>query len=300
MEYVSCNLCGADDSVLLFPATIPAVQVPDAVEAFRCTSALYGKHFDIVRCRRCGLGYTNPRLSAEEIMRAYAEVEDPLYDQEYDGRALTFRKHLSRIEKMKSPPGRLLDVGAYSGVFVETAAARGWDAWGLEPCRWALDLARSRGLNMIEGSLDTAAIEPRSFDVITMWDVIEHVTDPLAQLRLVHDLLKPDGLAVVHTMDLDSSFARIMGSRWPWLMEMHIYYFSPRTLGRMAETAGLRVVTSRAEGRYLRLGYVATRIAGLNRMMGQLAGVALKTLGLREAAVPLNFGDLFTLYATRP
>ena len=300
MEYVTCNLCGSDDTELVFPSTIPADRVPDSCDAFRCTSALYGEHFDIVRCRRCGLAYTNPRLPVERIMQAYANVEDPLYVEEYDGRAITFRKHLARLEEFKAPPGRLLDVGAYSGVFVEAAQARGWDAWGLEPCRWALDLARSRGVNMIEGSLDTATIQPQSFDVVTMWDVIEHVTDPLGQLRAVHGLLRPGGLAVVHTMDMSSLFAKIMGRRWPWLMAMHIYYFTPRTLGSLAEKAGLRVITSRAEGRYLRLGYIATRIAGINRVAGRLAASGLRALGLRERAIPLNFGDLFTMYAIRP
>jgi ubiquinone/menaquinone biosynthesis C-methylase UbiE len=299
MEYVTCNLCGSDDAVLLYPSTIPDRQLPDAVEAFRCTSSLYGKHFDIVRCRTCGLGYTNPRLTTDEIMRAYEGVQDPLYVEEYDGRAITFQRHLQRVEALKPPPGRLLDVGAYSGVFVEAAKGRGWDAWGLEPCRWAVDQARRRHLNMIEGSLDTVDLEEQSFDVVTMWDVIEHVTDPLGQLRKLHRILKPGGMAVLHTMDLDSTFAKLMGSRWPWLMEMHIYYFTPQTLGRMAERAGFKVVKARAEGRYLRLGYVATRVGGINRFAGKLAAGALRVCGLREVAIPLNFGDLFTLYATR-
>lgn len=299
MEHVSCNLCGCDDAALLYPSTIEHDQLPNAVEAFRCTSSLYGKHFTIVRCRNCGLGYTNPRLSSEEIMRAYEGVQDPLYVEEYDGRSLTFHRHLRRVEELKAPPGRLLDIGAYSGVFVEAAQARGWDAWGLEPCRWAVEVARGRGLNMLEGSLDTISIEEQSFDVVTMWDVIEHVTDPLDQLRKAYRLLRPGGLAVVHTMDLDSTCAKLMGSRWPWLMEMHIYYFTPRTLGRMAEVAGFKVVKSRAEGRFLRLGYIATRIGGLNRFAGKLAAGGLRMLGLRETAIPLNFGDLFTLYAIR-
>lgn len=299
MEYVTCNLCGQDDTRLLYPSTIPGDKLPDTVEAFRCTSSLYGKHFTIVRCRNCGLGYTNPRLTAAEIMRAYEGVQDPLYVAEYDGRALTFQRHLKRVEALKRPPGRLLDIGAYSGVFVEAARAGGWDAWGLEPCRWAVEQARGRGLNMLEGSLDTVDIEEGSFDVVTMWDVIEHVTDPLQQLRHVRRILKPGGLAVVHTMDLDSTVAKLMGGRWPWLMEMHIYYFTPRTLGRMAEEAGLTVVKAQAEGRYLRLGYVATRIGGLSRFAGNVAAAMLRACGLREVAIPLNFGDLFTLYATR-
>jgi hypothetical protein len=101
-------------------------------------------------------------------------------------------------------------------------------------------------------------------------------------------------------MDVDSLAARLMGPRWPWLMEMHIHYFSQRTLAQMLQQQGFEVIWSGAQGRYLRLGYLATRLGGLNRTLGRAAARAVDALGLNNVALPLNFGDLFTMYARRP
>jgi SAM-dependent methyltransferase len=301
MQYVACNLCGASDTRPRFPGTIPDDALPQHAEAFRCTHSGYGRHHAIVQCANCGLVYANPRLEGDDILDSYVAVEDPLYLQERDGRVLTFERHLRPLEKLKPPPGRLLDVGAYTGVFVEIAARHGWDAWGLEPSRWAVSVAREQGLQMIEGTLESAALPEASYDVITLWDVIEHVTDPFAELRRAYRMLRPGGLLVLHTMDIDSRFARLMGARWPWLMEMHIYYFSRRTLTEMLGKAGFDVLRATPQGRYLRLGYFATRVGGL---LGQPAGRALggivRLLRLNRMPIPLNFGDLFTAYATKP
>jgi len=299
MEYVNCNLCGRNETRVRFPSTLSDEAVPHNVEAFRCTSPGYGRHHTIVQCQHCGLMYTNPRFDGGEILDSYVAVEDPLYLEEREGRVLTFERHLRPLEKIKAPPGRLLDVGAYSGVFVEIAAQHGWDACGVEPSRWAVEQAREHGLHMIEGTLATSSLSDGSFDVVTMWDVIEHVADPFGEIRQAQRLLKTGGLLVVHTMDIDSMFARVMGRRWPWLMEMHIYYFSQRTLRMMLEQAGFTVIGSSAQGRYLRLGYFATRIGGFSRPLGRALGGLFRVLHVREVPVPLNFGDLFTAYALK-
>ena len=299
MEYVACNLCGHNETRLRFPSTVADDTLPSNVEAFRCTSPGYGRHHAIVQCAHCGLVYTNPRLDGTQILDSYAAVEDPTYLEERDGRVLTFERHLQPLEKLHAPPGRLLDVGAYTGVFVEIAAQHGWDAWGIEPGHWAIEQASARGLNMIEGTLAAADLADDSFDVITMWDVIEHLTDPLAEMSQAYRLLKPGGLLVVHTMDIDSLFARLMGARWPWLMEMHVYYFSHRTLAAMLAEAGFKVLSSAPQGRYLRLGYFATRIGGFSPLLGRLLGGLFRVLRLRQVPVPLNFGDLFTAYAIK-
>ncbi len=301
MQYVACNLCGATETRVRFPSTLPDDALPRSPEAFRCTHSGYGRHHTIAQCASCGLVYTNPRLDGRDILDSYVAVEDPLYLQERDGRVLTFERHLRPLERLKPPPGRLLDVGAYTGVFVEIAVRHGWDAWGLEPSHWAVGEARKHGLHMIEGTLDSIELPDASFDVVTLWDVIEHVTDPLAEIRRTHRLLKPGGLLAVHTMDIDSLFARLMGERWPWLMEMHIYYFSRRTLTTMLHQAGFRVIRAVPQGRYLRLGYFATRVGGLlGRPAGRVLGGLFRLLRLGQLPVPINLGDLFTAYATKP
>ncbi len=180
------------------------------------------------------------------------------------------------------------------------AQASGWDAYGIELSTWAVAEAQRRGLRVWEGTqASLAAQRLPPFDVITMWDVIEHFDDPLAELRQAHALLKPGGMMVIHTMNVDSLTARLMGGRWPWLMSMHIHYFSPKTLAQMAARAGFRPTHQHTEGRYLRLGYLATRLAGVAPRLGSWAAGAVQRLGVAGVMAPVNFGDLFTLYAVR-
>ncbi|HKZ86478.1 MAG TPA: class I SAM-dependent methyltransferase [Anaerolineae bacterium] len=300
MQYVVCNLCGSADTRLRFPSTIPDDTLPRDPGAFRCTYSGYGRHHTIAQCTHCGLVYANPRLDGSDILESYVAVEDPLYQEEREGRVLTFERHLRPLERLKPPPGRLLDVGAYTGVFVEIAARHGWDAVGLEPSHWAVQEALNQGLPMIEGTLESADLPRAWYDVITLWDVIEHLTDPHAAIRRCHSLLKPGGLLVLHTMDIDSPFARLMGARWPWLMEMHIYFFSRRTLTAMLEKAGFRVVDAKPQGRYLRLGYFATRVGGLlGQPAGRVMGRLIHALRLSQVPISINLGDLFTAFALK-
>ena len=298
MVEVNCNLCGRDEWRVRFPATMQALP---QVDAFRCTSPGYGHHAQIVECLHCGYVYANPRLAEDKLLAAYAAVEDSTYVQERQGRELTFQRHLQHMEQIvgRANGRSLLDVGAYIGVFVEVAAAAGWQVCGVEPSSWAVVEAQKRGLPVIKGTQNAPELQGKQFDVVTMWDVIEHVDDPTAELRKACHLLKPNGWLVVHTMDVDSLVARLMGPRWPWLMDMHLHYFSQATLAQMMDNVGFEVVWSGVRGRYLRLGYLVTRLGGVHPAWGRLGEAIVSRLGLRETAVPVNFGDLFTTYARR-
>jgi 2-polyprenyl-3-methyl-5-hydroxy-6-metoxy-1,4-benzoquinol methylase len=301
MEYVACNLCGSRDSEVLYPSTLPEGLTGGDIENLRCTSSGYGKHHTIVRCQSCGLVYTNPHRKANAILHKYEEVVDKLYMEEREGRVLTFQRNLRPLEELMPPDQgrRLLDVGCHIGVFLEIAQERGWEAWGVEPSHWAAREAQSRGLRVIEGTLDDVHLAKESFDVITMWDVIEHLTDPLRELRESHRLLRKGGLICIHTMNIESLLAKLMGSRWPWLMEMHLYYFSPRTLGEMLRKAGFTVVKIINQGRFLRLKYLATRIEPYSSLMARMMSNLATALGLQDKAVPINLGDLFTAFARK-
>jgi 2-polyprenyl-3-methyl-5-hydroxy-6-metoxy-1,4-benzoquinol methylase len=301
MVEVSCNLCGRDDWRVRFPSTTHSATDLN-VDLFRCTTPDYGSHAQIVECNHCGLVYANPRWSADELEAAYAAVEDETYVSEREGREITFEKHLRALEQYTGPAnGRsLLDVGAYIGVFVETALAAGWQAEGVEPSAWAVAQARQRHLTVHPGTLSSPELNGRRFDVITLWDVIEHVADPMSELQQAFDLLEPGGWLAVHTMNIDSLTARIMGARWPWLMDMHLYYFSQATLSAMLSKVGYEVMWSGTQGRYLRLGYLGSRLRGMNKTAGTLAGTVIDRLALDRIAIPVNSGDLFTVYGRRP
>lgn len=298
---MNCNLCGADETELLFPSTLERRDAPSTAAQFACTSDEYGVHPPIVRCRQCKLIYANPRPSAEQLVDSYTKVVDTAYLKEREGRELTFRRHLDHLGARVVLDGkkRLLDIGCYIGIFLEQAERRGWEAWGVEPSHWAVEWAQERNLRVIQGTLKEASFPNEYFDLVTLWDVIEHLADPLSELRRIAGVVRPGGWVCIHTMDVGSPFAQVMGKRWPWLMEMHLYYFSRATLTAMLHRAGFRVVETSTRGRVLRLGYVISRLVPYSAALAVAIGSAIRTLGLAERPIPVNFGDLFTAYARK-
>ena len=131
------------------------------------------------------------------------------------------------------------------------------------------------------GTLDSAPHAPESFDLITLWDVVEHVPDPGALLARARELLRPDGLLVLETQDVSSQFARVLGRRWHhYKHDEHLYHFTPATITTLLQGAGLRVdaLTHRHAGKWVSLDFVAERSSRLHpalaRVLGRAAGRA--------------------------
>jgi 2-polyprenyl-3-methyl-5-hydroxy-6-metoxy-1,4-benzoquinol methylase len=288
--------------MLLYPSTIDPVADIEDHSAFRCTSTGYGKHHAIVKCARCGLVFANPRNNGQEVLAKYEKVEDPLYFEERQGRVITFEKHLRPLHQLVGPPNgrKLLDIGAHIGVFVEIANRAGWQATGIEPSHWSVEVARQLGTELIEGTLATSNLPQNTFDVVTLWDVIEHLSDPMAEIKHVFRVLKPGGWIVIHTMNIESLFAKLMGAKWPWFMEMHLYYFSERTLRRLLESAYFQWRRSQTQGRYLRLGYLVSRLKPFAPHLTMALDKLIRAVHLETMPAAINLGDLITVYAQKP
>ena len=145
-------------------------------------------------------------------------------------------------------PGRILDVGCASGTFLGAILAHGWHGEGVEPSAVQFELAKEAlgaKCRLQQCSLQEAKLEGK-FDVVSLWDVLEHVADPVGFLQHCGQLLVPGGLIVLNVPDLDSLQARLLGERWPLLLAEHLNYFNLSSLKLCATRAGL---TWRATGR---------------------------------------------------
>lgn len=298
-EHVACNLCGADDSWQLYPSNLTSSAQRQG--RLRCTDHQLGEHGRIVRCRLCGFIYTSPREAEKQVLEAYAAVDDPTYVEEEQGRVATFRKSLRLIKRYRPHAGRLLDVGCYTGLFLKVAREEGWMVAGVEPSQWACRMAGQKyGVSVSQGTLSTWQRPEEPFNVVTMWDTLEHYTNPLQELQRAQALLTPGGVLALSTIDIGSPIARLLGRRWWWLMEMHLYYFTRETVSKLLEKAGFEVLGIYPHVRVISLRYLWTRLESIGggkpaRTFAWLG----ERLKLNDWCVPVVLGDLMTVIARK-
>jgi 2-polyprenyl-3-methyl-5-hydroxy-6-metoxy-1,4-benzoquinol methylase len=256
-------------SLLLTSDKLPVAVDPARlreVDCYLCGSADRRVRFAegpirLVECRACGLVYITPQLAADDLAALYQDTYwqsecakdygymDYVKDQELYVR--TFRKRIRNLTAHRRG-GKLLDVGCAAGFFLHVAREHGFDYHGVDVASSMVRFAReSLGLeNIVEGTLEAAAYPDATFDVVTLWDVIEHLADPLAVLRECGRVMKPDGILVVETQNVRSGFARLMGRRWHhFKMLEHLYHFDPATCTSLLDRAGFEVVASTSRWR---------------------------------------------------
>ncbi|MEO6028360.1 MAG: class I SAM-dependent methyltransferase [Candidatus Binatia bacterium] len=183
-------------------------------------------------------------------------VDDPVIHE--------MRRHVEHLERATGGPGRLLDIGAGTGILMHLAQERGWQPEGIDIAPLTAEkVAREFGFQITIAPFERHDFGPRRFDGITMLDVLEHVVDPLTTLRRVHELLRPGGAVAIAVPNqrslltfLVGLYARMRGPAANALLfrlyvPPHLYYFTPPTLRRIVEEAGFRVVELRQGAVYL-------------------------------------------------
>ena len=227
METVSCNLCGNDSPTPVMLAEDVNHRTPGT--------------FALGRCRKCGLVYMNPRPTSSEIGRYYP----PVYD-EHTASTLPNRFSIAEAQIVTHyvpGPGNILDIGCAAGYFLRTMREMGWEVSGVEPdADAAARAAGVEGAVVKRRALGPGEFGSGSFDVITLWSVLEHLHDPLGTLRLAADLLKPDGCMFIEVPNFASLERLLFQGKWFGLdLPRHLYHFTPTTLTRLLSKAGFRV-----------------------------------------------------------
>jgi len=286
----SCPLCGGGRIRPFKKGTVD----PVAVNAgdFKITDSRYGSRWALSSCRDCGFVFADPAPDPEAIAGFYAALEDEEYGQEGEGRGRNFAAILRRLAAFAPPGCRLLDVGAASGIFLDLARAAGYVVRGIAPsASLAAEAERRFGLELFRG---TAEQYPRgeTFRIVTLLDVLEHVTDPCALMAALTPLLEPGGVLVIVTPDVGSLAARILGGRWWHYRTAHVNFFNRRSLRRLLGRYGFEIAASRRFAWHFTAYYLATRL--LPGLKGSALQGALKKLHLR-----LQLFDSWEVYARK-
>jgi SAM-dependent methyltransferase len=203
----------------------------------------------LVRSPGCALEWQHPMPTEEALDALYdatyferwGNVDDPAENAVRDMKRITYGVVLDAIRRHR-PGGALLDVGCALGYLVEAARDRGFDAYGLDRNAHAVSAAAERlGDRVYAGELDARAFPGRSFDVVTLTDVVEHVPDPAFLLTRCRERLSEDGLLALLLPNAASTVRRLFGTRWPHYVAEHLFHFGPGNLRRFLAANGFAV-----------------------------------------------------------
>lgn len=206
--------------------------------AARAIAVSFGMTVSVAECPDCRLAYQTPRPSLDASL-AYMDMrwrsQDP-YVADREAQRTRAQMQLDLVASIAPPRPRILDFGSGIGTFVRAARDAAWDAVGVERSRPAAERAQSE--NGVALAPDLSAVSG-DFDVVTMWDVIEHLRDPMETVAALRRHLRPGGRLVAETGNWESWSRLAAGDAWSLYLFDHQYYFSPSALQSLLHRAGL-------------------------------------------------------------
>jgi 2-polyprenyl-3-methyl-5-hydroxy-6-metoxy-1,4-benzoquinol methylase len=228
LETTNCNLCGANRPRRLY--------------------RIFDR--DISQCGSCGLVYAGPlRLTREETWGRYSATY--FHDEYLPSYGITnghvdlaafdarYARTLASLRPFRQR-GDLIEIGCAAGFFLKSAERDGWNVTGLELMQPAVEFARERlGLTVLQKAVEDADLPVGAFDVVAIFEVIEHLSNPVATLRQLRTLLRPGGALVLSTPNMSSLSRHMLGRHWAVLNPgEHLQYFNERTLADALGRAG--------------------------------------------------------------
>lgn len=234
MESTNCLICenSKEEKPFLF--------AKDANDVFADT-------FRLVRCARCGLIYLNPRIkdpkqnlyledyyiNLKGALRFFIKIFDLIFQ----------RIRTYRITKFKSR-GIILDVGCGEGEFLKQMLRLGWESYGIDPSSTACSfISKDLKPNILNQDLSTCEFSDSFFDVVTFWHSLEHIANPVSDLKKTHRIIKDDGFLFIAIPNIDSLEFKITKQKWFHLdAPRHLYHYAPKTITALLEKCGFDVL----------------------------------------------------------
>ncbi len=294
METVACALCEVTETANVFhPPHSPG---------------------PVVQCQRCGLVYVSPRMDTRALIydgpvrdsEATPSDDAPYLENSWELDILRTKRAefpalqrnaelaLGRMERFVRPPGKILDFGCGGGFFLSCAKDRGWQTYGLEPLPGHAIYGRTEfDLDIVCDTLREDSYDNDFFDVITAFQVFEHLPDPVDNLRKLTTFLKPGGLVLIEVPRIDTAMVKLLGKRHRHFVQDHLYFFSGATLSQMMAQCGLETVDTYYPSRLMTLNHLSSRW-----LKGKVP--LHKVKGIKDLILPMNLRDIVAVIGRKP
>jgi SAM-dependent methyltransferase len=283
---LACTLCGSEVHDILYADEL-GDDVPPLDHNFSTDTR---KTFQIVKCSQCSLVFTNPMPMLSEL---YHDTLDKVYVKSTKQRVKTAELTIDRVRRLK-PTGKLLDIGCSTGILLD-AASKYYEVEGIETSKWSRDEAAKRHI-VLDLPLSKLQIKAE-YDVVTLFGVIEHFENPREELSLMFEALKPGGLLVIYTGDVDSWLPRLLGKRWWWFQGMHTFYFSDKTCTALLRSCGFDVEPVEKHSLYFQVHSLG---ASLQRYrIGAVLKPMFSVPWVRDIMVKLSLSGEMLIYAIK-
>lgn len=265
------------------------------------------KSYKLFICKDCKLIFVNPLPDPVSIYNedyfsgatnGFGYVN---YDEDKEPMIPIFNKYLDLFNRYGKGKGKIFDIGAATGFFLKLAKSRGYEVKGVEMSDHAAKEARRVGLEVSTGDLLHNVQPSDYFDVVTMLDVLEHFTDPFAEIVEVKRILKPKGLMVVNTPNGQSLLAKILKNKWHLIFPPeHLFYFSPKNLEMFLVKNGFKVLYSGTIGKHFTLQYIFKMLYKWQKIeFWNILSKFFSKGQLSKMYIPINLHDNFFLIAEK-
>lgn len=233
LENINCPLCKSKNFKIIKKAKYKNYDINTINKIYSSSSEI--KLIDqLVKCESCQFIYLNPRIKSSIVLNSYSNSKDEKFISQNDERINTFKNCLKKICKYYDLKNKkILDIGSAGGAFLKACMDLNLNAQGIEPNKWLVNYAkRNYKCKIINGTLKNI-ISRKKYDVVSYWDVFEHLTDLKKEINLIKKTLKKTGLLIINIPDYDSLPRKLMKSKWPFFLNVHLYYFNENSLKKI-------------------------------------------------------------------
>ncbi|MFW6140270.1 MAG: class I SAM-dependent methyltransferase [Acidobacteriota bacterium] len=265
-------------------------------ERIKITDKDYGKVWDLSRCLDCTHLFANPCPTANYIQSLYAKIQDTSYQEEAAGRERNFLPILYNLHKIHLHRGKIFDVGAATGIFLNSARKYGWRPEGIETSTWAADTALKKyRIHVKKGAFESAELKKSHYQVVTMIDFIEHIPHPYKAVLKAHQILKPNGVLCLVTPNQQSLAAKILRSHWWHFRPAHIHYFTKKSLLSLLKKGGFKIIKTKNYSWTFSAHYLISRFRTLNFLIKN----HFLSSFFKKIPIKLALGDSIEVYAQK-